>query len=78
MYKDVHNFVKSCGVFQDAKEVSQNTSLYRLITIPEKPWSEISMDFVLGLPKRVKGYGSIFVVVDRVSKSAHFIPCKKT
>ena len=37
IYKDVQNFVKSCGVFQFAKEVSQNTSLYIPISIPEKP-----------------------------------------
>ena len=78
MYKDVQRFVKSCGFFQVAKGVSQNTSLYTPITILEKPWSDISMDFVLGFPKIVKGYDSIFVVVDRFSKMAHFIPCKKT
>ena len=62
MYKDVQKFVKSCGVCQVAKGVSQNTGLYTPITVPEKPWIDISMDFVLGLPKTVKRYNSIFVL----------------
>ena len=52
--------------------------MYTPIIVPEKPWTNISMDFVLGLPKTMKEYDSIFVVVDIFSKMAHFIPCKKT
>ena len=55
MYKDDQKFVKSCGVCQVAKGVSQNNGLYTPITIPKKPFTNISMDFVLGLPKTVRG-----------------------
>ena len=46
--------------------------------IPEWKWERIAMDFVVGLPKTMSKYDSIWVIVDRLPKSAHFIPDKVT
>ena len=46
--------------------------------IPEWKWESIAMDFIVGLPVVPGGCDSIWVVVDRLTKSAHFIPVKVT
>jgi hypothetical protein len=48
------------------------------LKIPEWKWEEIGMDFIVGLPHTQEGNDSIWVIVDRLTKVAHYIPIKMT
>jgi hypothetical protein len=78
MRTDVRNFLGRCKFCQRVKGRHQNTSSYHPLLIPKRPWDDVSMDFVLGLPRTQRDNDFVFIVVDRFSKMVHFIPCYKT
>ena len=72
-------FILKCQEFQLVKaELQHPSGLLQPLPISEWKWEVISMDFITGLSKSKKKNDSIFVVIDKLSKEAHFIPLKST
>ena len=72
MQSTVKQYVAQCGVFQTHKTSTQShAGLLQPLHIPTRFWQDLSMEFIEGLPAS-KGINMIFVVVDRLSKYAHF------
>jgi hypothetical protein len=81
MKRDATEYVTLCNTCQRVKAQHQRpTELLQPLKIAELEWKweEIRMDFIVGLPRTQAGYDSIWVIVGRLTKVAHFIPVKTT
>ena len=77
MKREIAKYVSECDTCRRVKASHlRPTGLLQPLSIPSWKWEDISMDFIVGLPKTSKGYDSIWVIVDRLTKSAHFIPVR--
>jgi hypothetical protein len=79
MKRDVIEYVVFCDTCQRVKaEYQRPTELLQPLQVPEWKWEEIAMDFIVGLSRTQLSYDSIWVIVYRLTKVAHFIPVKTT
>jgi hypothetical protein len=79
MKRDIAEYVSLCDTCQRVKAEHQRPAgLLQPLKIPEWKSEEIGMDFIVGLPRTQAGYDSIWVIVDHLTKVAHFIPIKTT
>jgi hypothetical protein len=76
MEDDVRDYVHSCDTCQrDKVSRHKRYGLLQPLDIPYRPWTSISMDFITALPES-EGYTQIWVIVDPLTKMAHFIPLR--
>jgi hypothetical protein len=79
MKKEIAQHVARCDTCQRTKaEHHRPAGLLQPLPVPKWKWEEIGMDFIIGLPRTQKGNDSIWVIIDRLTKVAHFIPVKTT
>ena len=78
MKKDVAECVARCLTCQQVKiEHQAPAGQLRPLPILEWKWEKITMDFIMGLPRTPKQHDAIWVIVDRLTKSAHFLPIRQ-
>jgi hypothetical protein len=68
-------YMSECDTYQKVKaDYMKPGGLLQPLSILDWKWDDISMDFIVGLQLTARKFDSIWVIVDRLSKSAHFIP----
>ena len=79
MKREIGSYIAKCDICQRVKAGHQRPAgLLQPLQIPEWKWDSVGMDFITGLPTSSRGNDSIWVIVDRLSKVAHFLPVKTT
>ncbi|GJY74567.1 putative reverse transcriptase domain-containing protein [Tanacetum coccineum] len=79
MKANIATYVSKCLTCARVKaELQRPSSLFVQPEIPQWKWDNITMDFVTKLPKSSQGYDTIWVIVDRLTKSAIFVPMRET
>ncbi|WVZ49842.1 hypothetical protein U9M48_001168, partial [Paspalum notatum var. saurae] len=74
MKREIAKYVSECDVCQRVKaDHLKPAGMLQPLAVPAWKWEDIHMDFIVGLPRTSKGYDSIWVIIDRFTKSAHFI-----
>jgi hypothetical protein len=77
MKREAARYVSECDTYRKVKaDYMKPGGLLQPLSIPDWKWDDISMDFIVGLPMTARKFDSIWVIVDRLSKSAHFIPIR--
>ena len=77
MKADVARFVSKCLNCQQVKiEHQRPGGLLQPLPIAEWKWEHVTMDFVTGLPRSQRGHDAVWVIVDRLTKTAHFLPIR--
>jgi len=75
MKKEIAAYVARCDTCCKVKPIHlKPAGLLQPLSVPGWKWEEISTNFIVGLPPTQKGHDSIWVIVDHLTKSAHFIP----
>jgi hypothetical protein len=79
MKREITKYVSECDICRRVKaDHLRPVKNLQPLSIPEWKWENICMDLIVGLPRTSRGYNSIWVIMNRLTKSAHFIPISTT
>jgi hypothetical protein len=79
MKREIAKYVSECDICQRVKASHLKTAgILQPLPIPSWKWEDISLDFIVGLPNTSQRHDSIWVIIDRLTKTANFLPVHTT